>query len=142
NNLRRTASMPLARLLTGHGDPVADHAGLVRRRLAEHHRRCARITAVLEDGPASAYAIATHLWSARTVAEQPLLVVWEVLGHLDLLLDAGTVSEEVFDDGSRYGKASFSLRAPEPAGRDRGSPNLAAREPLIYPGGQGAAGSS
>ena len=48
------------------------------------------------------------------MAEQPVLVVWEVLGHLDLLLDAGKVSEEVVDDGSRYGKAWFSLREPEP----------------------------
>jgi glyoxylase-like metal-dependent hydrolase (beta-lactamase superfamily II) len=110
HNLERTASMPLQCLLTGHGDRVHDHVRLVRRRFAEHRRRCNRIVTVLEEGPANAYAIAGHLWSARTVAEQPLLVVWEVLGHLDLLLDAGTVSETVFDDGSRYGKASFSLR--------------------------------
>ena len=47
-----------------------------------------------------------------TVREQPLLVVWEVLGHLDLLLDEGAVSEEMLDDGSRYGKARFALREP------------------------------
>ena len=48
----------------------------------------------------------------RTVAEQPLLVVWEVLGHLDLLLDAGRVEEHVTDDGSTYGVASFARRTP------------------------------
>jgi glyoxylase-like metal-dependent hydrolase (beta-lactamase superfamily II) len=127
NNLKRTASMPLDRLLTGHGDPVADHAGLVGRRLAEHRRRCRRITSVLEDGPASAYGIARHLWSERTVTEQPPLVVWEVLGHLDLLLEAGQVSEEVRDDGSRYGKAWFSLR--EPGGAE--ASNTRQREPFI-----------
>jgi hypothetical protein len=37
------------------------------------------------------------------------LVVWEVLGHLDLLLDAGRVCEQVTDDGSMYGAASFAL---------------------------------
>ena len=105
--------MSLDRLLTGHGDPVTDHRRLVSRRLAEHRRRCRRILDVLEEGPANAYGIAGHLWSARTVREQPLLVVWEVLGHLDLLLDAGAVSEEVLDDGSRYGKARFSLREPQ-----------------------------
>ena len=117
-NLRRTASMPLTRLLTGHGEPVMDHTRLVLRRFSEHQRRCQRILAVLDDGPAQAYGIAGHLWSARTVAEQPLLVVWEVLGHLDLLLDDGTVSEEIVDDGSRYGKAWFSLREPTPPRRD------------------------
>ena len=89
-NLQRTASMPLELLLTGHGDPVHDH----RRPGAPPLRRAPapvpRILDVLEEGPAQAYGIAGHLWSARTVAEQPLLVVWEVLGHLDLLLDDGS----------------------------------------------------
>ena len=110
-SLERTASMPLGLLLTGHGDAVADHRGLVRRRFAEHRRRCQRILAVLEEGPVHAYGIAKHLWSARTVAEQPLLVVWEVLGHLDLLLDAGRVVESLTEDGSTYGLASFALAA-------------------------------
>ena len=72
--------------------------------------RCSR------SGRASAYEIATHLWSPRTVAEQPLLVVWEVLGHLDLLLDAGRVERARDRDGSTYGVASFALarRPPEP----------------------------
>jgi glyoxylase-like metal-dependent hydrolase (beta-lactamase superfamily II) len=132
-NLKRTASMPLDRLLTGHGDPVADHAGLVDRRLAEHDRRCRRITEVLEGGPANAYGIARHLWSPRTVAEQPLLVVWEVLGHLDLLLDSGTVSEVVRDDGSRYGKAWFSLYdGGAPASEDSSRSGL---EPLVSDSG-------
>jgi glyoxylase-like metal-dependent hydrolase (beta-lactamase superfamily II) len=131
-NLRRTAAMDLDRLLTGHGDPVLDHAGLVASRLADHERRCARILAAMATEPrTTAYRIAQHLWSPRTVAEQPLLVVWEVLGHLDLLLDSGQVGEERVDDGSRYGKAWFSLRANGKAG-DRTSDG-----PYItYPGGQ------
>jgi glyoxylase-like metal-dependent hydrolase (beta-lactamase superfamily II) len=132
-NLNRTASMPLELLLTGHGDPVHDHVGLVRRRVNEHGRRCRRILEVLEQGPAQAYGIAGHLWSARTVAEQPLLVVWEVLGHLDLLLDEDGVSEQKLEDGSRYGKAWFSLREESPA---RPTPNGGSRETsILYPGG-------
>src|SRR3954447_16593712 len=102
--------MPLARLLSGHGDPITDHASLVERRFAEHRRRCDRILEVLREGRASAWKISTHLWSPRTVTGQPLLVVWEVLGHLDLLIDAGTVTERVTDDGSRYGVADFAIR--------------------------------
>ena len=133
-SLERTASMPLGLLLTGHGDAVADHRGLVGRRFAEHRRRCQRILAVLEEGPAHAYGIAKHLWSARTVAEQPLLVVWEVLGHLDLLLDEGAVSEQILADGSRYGKARFWLRGQ--AARSGEDPNGGVRETsILYPGG-------
>jgi glyoxylase-like metal-dependent hydrolase (beta-lactamase superfamily II) len=136
-NLRRTAAMPLQRLLTGHGDSVTDHTRLVLRRFSEHQHRCQRILAVLEEGPAQAYGIAAHLWSARTVAEQPLLVVWEVLGHLDLLLDEGTVSEEIFDDGSRYGKAWFSRR--EPRRRAEPSGGSVRKTPTLYPGGHRSA---
>ena len=110
-SLRQTAAMPLARLLTGHGDEVTAHADLVRRRLADHRRRCDRIVKVLHRGRATAFEIAGHLWSPRTVAEQPLLVVWEVLGHLDLLLDAGRVQEQVRHDGSPHGVASFAVAA-------------------------------
>ena len=119
-SLRRTAAMPLRQLLTGHGEVVTDHAGLVRERLAEHETRCGRIVEVLEQGSSSAFDIARRLWSPRTVARQPLLVVWEVLGHLDLLLDAGKVREEIADDGTTYGTASFALattNAPLGGGR-------------------------
>ena len=109
DSLRRTAAMPLVRLHTGHGDDITDHAELVRQRLDDHQRRCDRIVQTLRGGRASAFEIADDLWPATTVAEQPLLVVWEVLGHLDLLLDAGRVEEQVSDDGSTYGVASFAL---------------------------------
>jgi glyoxylase-like metal-dependent hydrolase (beta-lactamase superfamily II) len=119
-SLRRTAAMPLERLLSGHGDPITDHAELVERRFAEHRRRCDRILEVLRGGRATAHEITTHLWRPRTVAEQPLLVVWEVLGHLDLLLDEGAVTERVTQDGSEYGVADFAIRddqtTPEPPG--------------------------
>jgi glyoxylase-like metal-dependent hydrolase (beta-lactamase superfamily II) len=102
-NLERTAAMPLARLLTGHGRPVCRHAQLIRVRLAEHTRRSARIAAILTQGPSTAYGIARQLWPARVVREQPLLVLWEVLGHLDLLLASGGLAERVCeDDGNSW----------------------------------------
>jgi hypothetical protein len=87
------------RLLTGHGPPVTAHPQLVRRQLAQHRRRCARIIRILEHGPATAYAVAEQLWSPAIVREQPLLVVWEALGHLDLLLATGVAVERVGDEG-------------------------------------------
>jgi hypothetical protein len=131
-NLRRSARMPLERLLTGHGDPVLAHARLVRRRFADHERRCGRIAAALEPGPANAYEIAQRLWPSRTVREQPLLVVWEVLGHLDLLLDAGAVREAVGDDGARF---ELSRRRQASARR------LRSHEPEAHGGGRRARAS-
>jgi glyoxylase-like metal-dependent hydrolase (beta-lactamase superfamily II) len=97
--LRKTAAMPLQTLLTGHGAPVKRHKDLIQRRLVEHNRRSERIAAVLEPGPKTAYCVAHELWPARLVREQPLLVLWEVLGHLDLLLSTDVLDEKRSDDG-------------------------------------------
>jgi glyoxylase-like metal-dependent hydrolase (beta-lactamase superfamily II) len=102
--LRATAGLPLETLLTGHGAPVKRHKELIRRRLIEHNRRSERIAAVLEAGPNTAYGIARELWPARMVREQPLLLLWEVLGHLDMMLSAGGLDERVSN-----GRSAFTL---------------------------------
>lgn len=99
DGLRRTAKMPLDRCLPGHGPAVHSAGGVVRAELARHRRRCGRIIRILEGGPSTAFAIGTQLWREAIVREQPLLVVWEVLGHLDLMLAAGIVEERRGDDG-------------------------------------------
>jgi glyoxylase-like metal-dependent hydrolase (beta-lactamase superfamily II) len=101
-SLRATAAMPLATLLTGHGPPVNRHKDLIGRRLIEHNHRSERIAAVLEDGPKTAYGIAHELWPARMVREQPLLVLWEVLGHVDLMVSAGGLDECLSGDGQSW----------------------------------------
>jgi glyoxylase-like metal-dependent hydrolase (beta-lactamase superfamily II) len=143
-SLRRTAAMPLDRLLSGHGEAITAHAALVEERFGQHERRCERILKVLEGGPATAYAITRQLWSQRTVAEQPLLVVWEVLGHLDLLLDAGAVTEQATDDGSRHSLASFALAAAPTTAPATHRPGFRLRDPRNHepPGGGGHARTS
>jgi len=123
DGLERTQAMPLTRLLTGHGAPVTDHARLVDARLRDHRRRCERILAVLDGGRRTAFEIAGGLWPERTVLQQPLLVVWEVIGNLELLLAAGAVAERVGDAGS-----AFELTAPAPRRRrPRRDPDCAGR---------------
>lgn len=114
-NLQRTAQMPLSRLLTGHGPPVTAHAELVEARLRDHARRCERIVAILEDGPATAFEIASGLWPVETVRAQPLLVVWEVIGHMELLLAAGLVNEHTGDAGSVFELSEHSRRCARDA---------------------------
>lgn len=97
--LKLTARMPLNRLLTGHGPVVSSAAEVAARQLAQHRRRCRRIIRILEQGPMSAYDIARHLWGGSTIRDQPLLVLWEALGHLDLLLASGVCAERQGDDG-------------------------------------------
>jgi glyoxylase-like metal-dependent hydrolase (beta-lactamase superfamily II) len=97
-NLRLTAEMPLRELLPGHGPRITDHARLIADRLEAHRRRSAKIEGLLADGPASAFTLAQRLWPGNTVEAWPLLVLWEVLSHLDLLIDAGTVAETIGAD--------------------------------------------
>jgi glyoxylase-like metal-dependent hydrolase (beta-lactamase superfamily II) len=117
NGLRRTGRLALERLLPGHGPVVYSPGGLVRREFAQHRRRCRHIIRILGRGSATAFTVARAMWRERIVREQPLLVVWEVLGHLDLMLMAGIVSEEVDHTGiCRYGlaraaRASHSARS-------------------------------
>ena len=91
-SLRRTAAMPLTRLHTGHGDDITDSrrarraaAGRPRAPLRADRRRARERPRPTRSGSPPTCG------RAKTIFEQPLLVVWEVLGHLDLLLDAGRV---------------------------------------------------
>jgi glyoxylase-like metal-dependent hydrolase (beta-lactamase superfamily II) len=105
-SLERTARMPLERMFPGHGPRLCSARERVRRELAHQRRRCRRIIAVLERGPASAFDVARALWPESIVHEQPLLVVWEVLGHLDVMLMAGVAREARGADGQwRYSLA-------------------------------------
>ncbi|MCK9248038.1 MAG: MBL fold metallo-hydrolase [Solirubrobacteraceae bacterium] len=96
-SLRATRELDLAIALGGHGDPVVDHRTLVDERLAQQDERAARILQMLGPGPCSAHGLAVAMWGQVAVT-QVYLTLSEILGHLDLLLDAGAVVEDVADD--------------------------------------------
>jgi glyoxylase-like metal-dependent hydrolase (beta-lactamase superfamily II) len=91
-SLRRTRAMDLSLVLPGHGDPIADHRALIDTRFALHRRRAERIRGLISARARTAHEIASELWGNVAVT-QAFLTLSEVLGHLDLLLDAGTVVE-------------------------------------------------
>jgi glyoxylase-like metal-dependent hydrolase (beta-lactamase superfamily II) len=109
--LRKTARMPLRRFLPGHGPVVHSARERIRGELAQHRRRCARILRILAEKPSTAFEIGRQMWRERLVREQPLLVVWEVLGHLELLLAAGAVTEDTSDGCSRFAPTRGDRRA-------------------------------
>jgi len=99
SGLKRTARMPVECFLPGHGPPVIAAAAVVRRQLSQHRRRCRRIAQLIAQRPVSAFEVARRMWSDAIVREQPLLVLWEVLGLLDVMLDAGVAAEVQAQDG-------------------------------------------
>ena len=100
-NLLKTEAMPLRRCFPGHGPIIADHRALIAECLAFHSDRLERVRELVGEGHQSAFEVARHLWSEETAIQQPVLVTWEVLGHLDLLVNRGTVHEQIDPNGHR-----------------------------------------
>jgi glyoxylase-like metal-dependent hydrolase (beta-lactamase superfamily II) len=95
-SLRKTREMEIDLVLPGHGDPIDDHRALIDERFRLHDRRAEKIYRLIAERPRSAYEIAQALWGNIAVT-QAYLTLSEVLGHTDLLLNAGRVREQQQD---------------------------------------------
>ena len=104
-SLAATREMDVELVLPGHGDPVTEHRELIDQRFNLHRRRADKIHRLLEEHPRSAYEIAQQLWGNIAVT-QAYLTLSEVLGHLDLLTNAGRARELDHD-----GLSVFEARA-------------------------------
>jgi glyoxylase-like metal-dependent hydrolase (beta-lactamase superfamily II) len=110
--LRETASMPLEVLLTGHGPPIRDHRSLIAERLAFHESRLTEVAALVEAGFGTAFEVARRLWDDEVAETQTVLAVWEVVGHLDVLVGRGIVFEDVDSGGTHVFRATQTVAAP------------------------------
>ncbi|MBV8217762.1 MAG: MBL fold metallo-hydrolase [Solirubrobacterales bacterium] len=95
-SMRTTRELPARLVLPGHGDPILDHVELIDERLRMHRRRAARIHQLLDARSLTAYEIAVQMWGNVAVT-QAYLTLSEVLGHLDLLVEAGQATERERD---------------------------------------------
>jgi len=100
-SLKETRAMPLSLVLPGHGEPISDHVGLIDERFRLHRRRAEKIHRLIVSEPRSAHEIAQELWGNVAVT-QAYLTLSEVLGHTDLLLTEGRVSEQISDGVVRF----------------------------------------
>ena len=91
-SLRLTHELELELVLSGHGAPIANHRALIDERVQRIEVRAAQIAALLTVQPLSAHEVALALWG-KIAAAQPYLTLSEVLGHVDLLVDAGSAVE-------------------------------------------------
>jgi glyoxylase-like metal-dependent hydrolase (beta-lactamase superfamily II) len=101
-NLRKTEAMRLRTCYSGHGPTIHDHRRLIAERLAFHSERLDRIAQLVRDGCSTAFDVARKLWSDEVAETQSVLVIWEVVGHLDILVNRGTVREEIDDSGRHH----------------------------------------
>jgi glyoxylase-like metal-dependent hydrolase (beta-lactamase superfamily II) len=95
-SLARTREMDLELVLPGHGVPIVDHVALIDERMRLHARRAEKIHRLIAEQPRTAYEVAHEMWGNVAVT-QAYLTLSEVLGHVDLLSDAGRVREQEKD---------------------------------------------
>jgi glyoxylase-like metal-dependent hydrolase (beta-lactamase superfamily II) len=91
-SLAQTRELPAEILLPGHGEPITEHASLIDERFALHRRRAEKLRRLIAERPRTAYELAQELWGNIAVT-QAFLTLSEVVGHVDLLIDAGVVRE-------------------------------------------------
>jgi glyoxylase-like metal-dependent hydrolase (beta-lactamase superfamily II) len=103
-SLEQTRAMDLSLVLPGHGRPITDHVSLIDERFRLHRRRAEKIHRLIASQPRTAHEIAQELWGNVAVT-QAYLTLSEVLGHVDLLLEDGRVTE-LEQDGVVHFKAA------------------------------------
>ncbi|MDX6643937.1 MAG: hypothetical protein QOD76_1899 [Solirubrobacteraceae bacterium] len=92
DSLARTRELPAEVVLPGHGEPITDHVALIDKRFRMHARRAEKVFGLIAERPRSAYEIGQAMWGDVAVT-QAYLTLSEVLGHVDVLLNAGRVRE-------------------------------------------------
>ena len=95
-SLRKTREMDVGLVLPGHGEPIDGHRALIDQRFALHERRIEKLFGLVSERPRTAYELAQAMWGNVAVT-QAYLTLSEVLGHMDILLNAGRVRER--DEG-------------------------------------------
>lgn len=96
-SMRATREMPAELVLSGHGEPIGDHAALIDSRFAAIDRRKEKLFGLIEERPRTGYELAQAIWGNVAVT-QAFLTLSEVIGNADLLVNEGRVREA--DDGS------------------------------------------
>jgi len=108
-SLKRTRELPAEIVLSGHGEPITDHAALIDKRFAMHQRRAERLYGLIAEQPRTGHELAQALWGDVAVT-QAFLTLSEVIGHVDLLVNAGHVAEVEDGEVIRY-EATSELAA-------------------------------
>jgi len=92
DSLEQTRQMPITTVLPGHGIAFDGHAQLIEERFQLHERRATKLHGLIQEQPSTGHELARALWGDLAIT-QALLTLSEVLGHVDLLIERGDVTE-------------------------------------------------
>jgi glyoxylase-like metal-dependent hydrolase (beta-lactamase superfamily II) len=100
-SLQETRELPAEIVLSGHGEPITDHVSLIDERFAMHQRRAEKLYGLIAEQPQTGHGLAQALWGDVAVTSA-FLTLSEVIGHVDLLINAGHVRELEEDGVLKY----------------------------------------
>ncbi|MGH2983157.1 MAG: MBL fold metallo-hydrolase [Solirubrobacterales bacterium] len=109
-SMKRTRELPAEVVLSGHGEPITDHVALIDERLALHQRRAEKLYRLIAEQSRTGHGLAQAIWGDVAVT-QAFLTLSEVIGHVDLLINAGHVREV-----TEGGVVRYEATAATPAG--------------------------
>ncbi len=109
DSLDRVESLECRLTFPAHGDVIRDHREIIRGYRLHHERRKLQMLRALERGPLTPFELARRLFP-RHYAREIYLVMSEVIGHLDLLVDEESVRLEERDGVER----AVLIREPLP----------------------------
>jgi glyoxylase-like metal-dependent hydrolase (beta-lactamase superfamily II) len=110
-SLKRTRELPAEIVLSGHGEPIIDHVALIDERFRLHQRRAEKLYRLIAEEERTGHELAQALWGDVAVT-QAFLTLSEVIGHVDLLVNAGYVREVEDGEVVRY-EATSDLPADQ-----------------------------
>ena len=100
-SLKRTRELPAEIVLSGHGEPIIDHVALIDERFRLHQRRAEKLYRLIAEEERTGHELAQALWGDVAVT-QAFSTLSEVIGHVDLLVNAGYVREVEDGEVVRY----------------------------------------
>jgi glyoxylase-like metal-dependent hydrolase (beta-lactamase superfamily II) len=92
NSLEDLARLEIDLVLPAHGAPFSNHREWIRKTVAHHADRCARILAELAAEPKTAADLVPRLWDRTLAPFHYRFAVFEILAHLEYLERQGKIS--------------------------------------------------
>jgi glyoxylase-like metal-dependent hydrolase (beta-lactamase superfamily II) len=90
DSVRKVEGLKVSLVLPGHGEPIQDFKGTLKKILLHHERRLSIVLSILSSSGKTAYDISQALFPDAN-ASDVFLGISEVLGHLRILLDDGKI---------------------------------------------------
>jgi glyoxylase-like metal-dependent hydrolase (beta-lactamase superfamily II) len=93
DSLRDLERLEVELILPSHGAPFSGHREWIRKTIAHHAERCAKILALLDATSRSAAEVVNELWERTLIPFHYRFAVFEVLAHLEYLERQGKVEQ-------------------------------------------------